>query len=71
MELTNKKKYWFEVYKDLGDDDGTETIANFDTKKECIDFIYDYSLRYPNVELGYDEWMMNEDGSGVEKIIQK
>lgn len=57
---------WFEVFRS-DEEEGTETIAQFDTKKQALDFIYDYSMRYPEVELFYDEWRSNADGSGVEK----
>lgn len=59
-----KKVYWFEVYQDFGDD-GTETIANFDTEIEAETFIENHADKD---KLGYDEWMMNENGSGIEKI---
>jgi len=54
---------WYEVY--MFDEDGTESIANFDTEKQAIDFMYNYSLKNPDVQLGYDEWRSNADGSGV------
>lgn len=57
---------WFEVYRN-DEVEGTETIAQFDTEKQALDFMYDYSMKYPDVELGYDEWQCNADGSGVEK----
>lgn len=60
---------WFEVYRN-DDIEGTETIAQFDTEKQAKDFMYDYSMRYPDVELGYDEWQSNANGTGVEKIIK-
>ena len=56
------KTNWFEVYRD-DEEEVTETIATFDTKKQALDFIYDYSMRYPETELGYDEWeSITEDG---------
>lgn len=57
---------WYEVFRQ-DEEDGTETIANFDTEKQALDFMYDYSMRYPDIELGYDEWQSNTDGSGVAK----
>lgn len=60
---------WFEVYRH-DEIEGTETIAQFDTEKQALDFMYDYSMRYPDVELGYDEWQSNANGTGVEKIIK-
>lgn len=57
---------WFEVYRH-DEIEGTETIAQFDTEKQAIDFMYDYSTRYPNVELNYDEWQCNANGTGVAK----
>lgn len=60
---------WFEVYRH-DEIEGTETIAQFDTEKQALDFMYDYSIRYPDVELGYDEWQSNANGTGVEKIIK-
>jgi hypothetical protein len=57
---------WYEVYR-YDEEEGTETIANFDTEKQAIDFMYDYSMRYPDAELNYDEWQCNADGSGVAK----
>lgn len=59
---------WFEVYRN-DEEEGTETIAQFDTEKQAQDFIYDYSMRYPEIELGYDEWQSNADGTGVQKRI--
>ena len=59
---------WFEVYRH-DEVEGTETIAQFDTEKQALDFMYDYSMRYPDTELGYDEWQSNADGTGVQKII--
>jgi hypothetical protein len=47
------------------DEEGTESIADFDTEKQAIDFMYNYSLKNPDVQLGYDEWRSNADGSGV------
>jgi len=54
---------WFEVYRS-DEEEGTETIASFDTKKQALDFMYDYSMRYPEIELGYDEWQSSADGNG-------
>lgn len=59
---------WFEVYRH-DEIEGTETIAQFDTEKQALDFMYDYSTRYPDVELGYDEWQSNANGTGITKII--
>jgi hypothetical protein len=59
---------WFEVYRH-DEVEGTETIAQFDTEKQALDFMYDYSMRYPDTELGYDEWQSNADGTGVQEII--
>lgn len=59
---------WFEVYRH-DEEEGTETIAQFDTEKQAKDFIYEYSLKYPETELGYNEFMSNADGSGVKQII--
>ena len=56
---------WYEVYRI--EEDSTQTIAEFDTEKQALDFMYDYSMRYPDVELGHDEWQSNADGSGVQK----
>jgi hypothetical protein len=57
---------WFEVFM-YDEEEGTHTLATFDTEKQAKDFMYDYSMRYPEVELYYDEWQSNADGSGVEK----
>lgn len=57
--MTKNKESWYEVYRD--EDYGTETIASFDTKKEAIDFMYDYSMKYPEVKVGYDEWQTSSD----------
>jgi hypothetical protein len=57
---------WYEVFRH-DEEEGTETIANFDTEKQALDFMYDYSMRYPDIELGYDEWQSNTDGSEVTK----
>jgi hypothetical protein len=58
---------WFEVFI-YDDEEGTHTLASFDTEKQAKDFIYDYSMRYPEAELFCDEWKSNADGSGVEKL---
>ena len=55
---------WYEVFLH-DDEEGTHTLATFDTEKQAKDFMYDYSMRYPEVELYYDEWQSNTDGSGV------
>jgi hypothetical protein len=57
---------WYEVFR-YDEEEGTETIANFDTEKQALDFMYEYSTKYPEVELNYDEWQCNADGSGVAK----
>jgi hypothetical protein len=57
---------WYEVFR-INEEVGTETIASFDTKKQALDFIYDYSMRYPEVELYYDEWQSNADGTDTQK----
>lgn len=57
---------WYEVFR-YDEEEGTETIANFDTEKQALDFMYDYSLKNPEVELNYNEWQGNADGSGVAK----
>jgi hypothetical protein len=58
---------WFEVFRN-DEEEGTHTLASFDTEKQAKDFIYDYSMRYPEVELYCDEWKSNADGTGVEKL---
>lgn len=58
---------WFEVFRS-DEEESTHTLASFDTEKQAKDFIYDYSMRYPEVELYCDEWKSNADGSGVEKL---
>ena len=55
---------WFEVFTD-DEEEGTETIATFDTKKQALDFMFDYSTKYPEHTLSYDEWQSNVDESGV------
>lgn len=55
---------WYEVFQ-YDEEEGTETIANFDTEKQALDFMYEYSLKNPEVELNYDEWQCDVDGSGV------
>ena len=54
---------WFEVYRS-DEEGGTETIATFDTEKQALDFIWERSLKYPETELGYDEWQSSADGTG-------
>ena len=49
-------KVWFEVLKST--DEGTKTIADFDTKKEAIDFVYNYSLNHDASNLSIDAWEM-------------
>ena len=57
---------WYEVFR-YDEEGSTQTIADFDTEKQAKDFMYDYSMRYPDIELNYDEWQSNADGSGVTK----
>jgi hypothetical protein len=57
---------WFEVFR--SDEEDTHTLASFDTEKQAKDFMYDYSMKYPKVELYCNEWKSNADGSGVEKL---
>lgn len=49
-------KVWFEVL--ISTDEGTRTIADFDTKKEAIDFVFNYSLKYDASNLSIDAWEM-------------
>ena len=60
---------WYEVFR--YEEDGTRSIAQFDTEEQALAFMYEYSMRYSdtdaNIELGYDEWQCNADGSGVAK----
>ena len=58
---------WYEVFR-IDDIEGTDVLAIFDTEKQAKDFMYDYSMRYPEIELFCDEWKSNADGSGVEKL---
>lgn len=58
---------WYEVFK-TDEEEGTETIATFDTEKQAKEFIYENSMKYPDTELNYDEWQSNVDGSGLVKI---
>jgi len=55
---------WYEVFRHDGIE-GTDVLAVCDTEKQALDFMYDYSMRYPNVELHCDEWQSNADGTGV------
>lgn len=43
----------YEVYIDRGNS-GTETIADFENKKDAVNFIYEYSLKHPKAKLGID-----------------
>lgn len=61
---------WFEVFRD-DEEEGTETIATFDTKNQALDFMYDYSMKNPDVQLNYDEWQSNTDGSGTTLTIKR
>ena len=61
---------WFEVFRD-DEEEGTETIATFDTKNQALDFMYEYSMKNPDVQLNYDEWQSNTDGSGTTLIIKR
>ena len=58
---------WYEVFR-IDDIEGTDVLAIFDTEKQAKDFMYDYSMRYPNVELHCDEWQSNADGSGIATV---
>lgn len=49
-----KKETWFEVFITY-DDEGTETIASFDTEEEAIDYI-------ESLNLSYDEWTFDDVG---------
>jgi len=33
---------------------GTKTIADFETKKDAINFIYEYKLKHPKAKLSVD-----------------
>ena len=44
----------YEVYIDRGNNSGTETIADFENKKDAVNFIYEYSLKHPKAKLGID-----------------
>lgn len=55
---------WFEVFR-LDDDGIKETIAEFDTKKQALDFMWERSLKYPETELGYEEWESNGESKGI------
>jgi hypothetical protein len=55
---------WFEVFR-LDDEGIKETIAEFDTKKQALDFMWERSLNYPETELGYEEWESNGEAKGI------
>jgi hypothetical protein len=55
---------WYEVFR-YDEEGGTETIADFDTEKQAEAFVYEYNLKHPDTELGYDHWQCNADGSGI------
>jgi hypothetical protein len=44
----------YEVFRN-DEEEGTHPLASFDTNKQAKDFMYDYSMRYPEVELYCDE----------------
>lgn len=68
QEATRWLVTWYEVF--MYDDEGsTHTLGNFDTEKQAKDFMYAYSMNYPEAELNYDEWQSNTDGSGVTKTL--
>jgi hypothetical protein len=61
----------YEVYIDRGES-GTETIADFEKRKDAVDFIYDYNLKHPKAKLGIDTITSDftsgyADGGGVGK----
>lgn len=60
---------WFEVFRET-EEGGTETIAMLDTKKQALDFMFTYSLKYPEDTLFYDEWQSSLDENG-EIIVEK
>lgn len=60
---------WFEVFR-YDEEEGTETIAEFDTEKQALHFMWEYSLKYPETELGYDEWASDIDGTN-KKILKQ
>jgi hypothetical protein len=52
------------------EEEGTETIAEFDTEKQALHFMWEYSLKHPETELGYDEWASDIDGTN-KKIFKQ
>jgi hypothetical protein len=58
-----EREYFFEVFKDKGNDEGTETVETFDTEQEAKDYI----TKNSGQGLGYDKWSMNSDGSDVKQ----
>jgi len=58
--MKKNKESWYEVYRD-DENYGTETIASFDTKKEALDFMWECSIKYPKMKIGYDEWQTSSD----------
>ena len=61
-----EREEFFEVFKDKGNDEGTETVDTFDTEQEAKDYI----TENPGQGLMYDKWSMNSDGSDVKKEIK-
>lgn len=60
-----QKTIWYEVYHYVDNDpiNGTETLAEFSTISEALNFIGNN----PNYYI--DKWECNEDGSGIGKRL--
>jgi len=67
----NKNQKIYEVFIDMGNE-GTRTIADFETEKEAKNFIYEYNLKHPNKKLGIDtitsDFIMANGGEITNKI---
>lgn len=53
MSKLNENAKLYEIGIDEGNE-GTRTIASFNTEKEAKSFLYDYSLRHPKAKLFID-----------------
>jgi len=55
------RKEWYEVFR-VKEDESTETIADFDTYDEAIDFVWNHHFKSKETYC-IDKWKMGEDNT--------
>jgi len=59
--IMETRKEWYEVFR-IKEDESTETIADFDTHDEAIDFVWSRDLKYKETCF-IDKWEMGKDNT--------